>query len=164
MLSQCENEATSICWLFVLIQDLAARNVMVDIRETCKVADFGLLHEIPKDNTIYQATTEMPWPIRWMASESLDDLKFSPASDVWSFGVLLWEMYHPNWLPYAELNNVQVPMKVHSGHHLSISVTYPSTVASIMKACWQKKPEKRPSFLLISTLLTNMTLQLENDP
>ena len=148
---------------YVLLQDLAARNVMVDSRETCKVADFGLLREIPKDNTIYQATTEMPWPIRWMAPESLDNREFSPASDVWSFGVLLWEMYYPNKLPYTELNNVQVPMKVHLGHRLSIPTAYPSTVASIMKACWQRKPEKRPSFLLISTLLTNMTLQLDNE-
>ena len=78
---------------------------MVDDRETCKVADFGLLREIPKDNTIYQATTELPWPIRWMAPESLDNREFSPATDVWSFGVLLWEMYNPNQLPYSELNS-----------------------------------------------------------
>ena len=78
---------------------------MVDDRETCKVADFGLLREIPKDNTIYQAMTELPWPIRWMAPESLDNREFSPATDVWGFGVLLWEMYYPNQLPYAELNS-----------------------------------------------------------
>ena len=136
---------------------------MVDDKETCKVADFGLLREIPKDNTIYQATTEMPWPIRWMAPESLDDREFSPASDVWSFGVLLWEMYYPNQLPYAEFNNVQVLSKVLSGHRLSIPPAYPASVASIMKACWQKKPEKRPSFLLISTVLTNVTLQVQLD-
>ena len=67
--------------------------MLVDNRETCKITDFGLLREIPKDNTIYQATTELPWPIRWMAPESLDNREFSPATDVWSFGVLLWEMY-----------------------------------------------------------------------
>ena len=129
---------------------------MVDNRETCKVADFGLLREIPKDDTIYQATTELPWPIRWMAPESLDNREFSPATDVWSFGVLLWEMYYPNQLPYAELNSVQVLSKVLSGHRLPIPPNYPSTVARIMKACWQREPEKRPSFLLISqTLLTS---------
>ena len=129
---------------------------MVDNRETCKVADFGLLREIPKDDTIYQATTEMPWPIRWMAPESLDNREFSPATDVWSFGVLLWEMYYPNQRPYADLNNVQVLSKVLSGHRLPIPPNYPPTVARIMKACWQREPEKRPSFLLISqTLLTS---------
>ena len=129
---------------------------MVGNSETCKVADFGLLREIPSDDTIYQATTEMPWPIRWMAPESLDSREFSPASDVWSFGVLLWEMYHPNQVPYAELNNIQVLSKVMSGRNLPIPPEYPTTVARIMKACWQREPEKRPSFLLISqTLLTS---------
>ena len=129
---------------------------MVDNRETCKVADFGLLREIPKNDTIYQATTEMPWPIRWMAPESLDNREFSPATDVWSFGVLLWEMYSPNQRPYADLNNVQILSKVLSGHSLPIPPNYPPTVARIMKACWQREPEKRPSFLLISqTLLTS---------
>ena len=135
---------------------------MVDSRETCKVADFGLLREIPKDNSIYQATTEMPWPIRWMAPESLDNREFSPASDVWSFGVLLWEMYYPNELPYAELTNIQIPSKISSGYRLSIPSPYPDTVASIMKACWQKKPENRPSFtLIISALLSNMTFPVQ---
>jgi serine/threonine protein kinase len=129
---------------------------MVVNRETCKISDFGLLREIPKDNTIYQATTELPWPIRWMAPESLDNREFSPATDVWSFGVLLWEMYYPNQLPYTELNSVQVLSKVLSGHRLPIPPNYPPTVARIMKACWQREPEKRPSFLLISqTLLTS---------
>ena len=134
--------------------------MMVDDRETCKVADFGLLREIPKDNTIYLAMTEMPWPIRWMAPESLIDREFSPASDVWSFGVLLWEMYYPNRLPFDEFSNLQIPTKLLSGDRLSIPPAYPSDVASIMKACWQKKPEKRPSFLYISKILTNMCVQL----
>ena len=102
----------------------------------------------PKDNTtVYQATTEMPWPIQWIAPESLDNREFSPATDVWSFGVLLWEMYYPNQLPYAEFNNIQVPTRIIiSGHYLSIPPAYPSIVASIMKAYWQKKPEKDPAF------------------
>ena len=86
------------------IQDLAARNVMVDDQKTCKVADFGLLREIPKDDAIYQSKTAIPLPIRWMPPESLQHRNFSPTTDVWSFGVLLWEMYYPNELPYAELS------------------------------------------------------------
>ena len=143
--------------IFILhydIQDLAARNVMVDDQKTCKVADFGLLREIPKDDAIYQSKTAIPLPIRWMAPESLQHRNFSPATDVWSFGVLLWEMYYPNELPYAELGIDQLLFNLHSGHRLSIPPAYPSIVARIMKACWQKEPEKRPSFQLISSLLT----------
>ena len=76
---------------------------MVDDQKICKVADFGLLCEIPKDDAIYQSKTETLLPIRWMAPENLRDRKFSPVSDVWSFGALLWEMYYPMQLPYAEL-------------------------------------------------------------
>ena len=145
------------------LQDLAARSVMVDSRETCKVADFGLLHEIPKDSSIYQATTEMPWPIRWMAPESLDNREFSPASDVWSYGVLLWEICHPYKKPYAELTNDQIASEISTGYRLSIPSSYPDSVANIMKACWQKKPENRPSFaLIISALLPSMTFQVNS--
>ena len=126
---------------------------MVDNRETCKIADFGL-YWIPKDDIIYQATTEVLRPIQWMAPESLVNREFSPATDVWNFGVLLWEMYYPKQLPYAELSNsFQVISKILSGYRLSIPPNYPSTVARIMKACWQREPEKRPSFLLISQII-----------
>ena len=127
---------------------------MVDDQKTCKVADFGLLREIPKDDAIYQSKTETPLPIRWMAPESLRDRKFSPASDVWNFGVLLWEMYYPMQLPYSELGTDQISFQLHSGHRLSIPPAYPSIVARVMKACWQKELEKRPSFQLISSVFT----------
>ena len=86
--------------LNICTQDLAARNVMVDKDEICKVGDFGLLRELPKDEDIYVATTKMPFPIRWMAPESLMKKEFSPASDVWSFGVVMWEMFSPREKPY----------------------------------------------------------------
>ena len=91
-----------------------------------------------------------------MAPESLDNREFSPATDVWSFGVLLWEMYYPNQLPYAELGIDQLFFKLDSGHRLSIPPAYPSIVVRIMKTCWQEEPEKRPSFQLISSLLTKL--------
>ena len=81
---------------------------------------------------------EMAWPIRWMAPESLNNREFSPATDVWSFGVLLWEMCYPNQRPYVDLNNVQVLSKILSDHRLPIPPNYPPTVARIMKACWQR--------------------------
>ena len=133
---------------------------MVDDRDTCKVADLGLLREIPEGDEVYRSTTERPcWPIRWMAPESLENKEFSPASDVWSYGVLLWEMYNPTELPYSNLNNIQCISRILCGQHLSIPEDYPSTVAKIMKACWQKSPERRPSFLLITNTLSTVTAQ-----
>lgn len=75
---------------------------MVGKNEICKVGDFGLLREIPKGDTFYVSTTNCLFPVRWMAPESLEDKQFSPASDVWSFGVILWEMVNPGVKPYGE--------------------------------------------------------------
>lgn len=96
----------------LLVQDLAARNVLVGENETCKVSDFGLLRELPKDDSIYHMQTNVPCPVRWMPPESISDREFSPASDVWSFGVLQWEMFYPNKTPYEGLGNMEVAMKV----------------------------------------------------
>ena len=180
----------------------------------CKVSDFGLLRELPKGDALYQSQSDYPWPIRWMAPESLGDRLFSQASDVWSFGVLQWEMFNPTELPYKALktnqqvsdyvlqenktnkqtkkkqikkpnsyvsntqhnlptylkyiscsllvNNYpklyttqqQVAMKIAEGYRIPTPRGCLPIVAKMMKACWHKVPEKRPSFLYISTLLT----------
>ena len=91
---------------------MAARNILVGENETCKVADFGLLRELPKDDSIYQMQTNVPCPVRWMPPESISQRKFSTASDVWSFGVLQWEMFNPKKTPYSTFGNMEVAMKV----------------------------------------------------
>ena len=133
-------------------QDLAARNVLVDKDTTCKVSDFGLLREVPRDNSIYVSTTRGPSPLRWMAPESINDRVFSPASDVWSYGILQWEMFFPNKIPYPDMIDTQMVVKVSSGYRMSIPRVCPSLAAKIMRACWQKNPRDRPSFRLISNL------------
>ena len=138
------------------MQDLAARNIMVSKDEICKVGDFGLLRELPKDVDIYVATTKVAFPIRWMAPESLKRKEFSPATDVWSFGIVMWEMFNPKEKPYKDMDNTQVAVSVIQGERLAIPEPYPETVTSIMKACWQHSPSKRPSFLLIASLLTSV--------
>ena len=139
------------------MQDLAARNVMVAQDEICKVGDFGLLRELPKDVDIYVATAKVTkFPIRWMAPESHSKREFSPATDVWSFGIVMWEMFNPAQTPYKGMSNHQVAANVCLGTRLTIPEPYPSTVVSIMKACWQHMPSKRPSFLLIASLLANV--------
>lgn len=73
---------------------------MVGHDEVCKVGDFGLLRELPRDEQIYVSVSKSPAPIRWMAPESLERREFSTASDVWSYGVLQWEMFQPDKTPY----------------------------------------------------------------
>ena len=134
-------------------QDLAARNVLVGENEVCKVADFGLLRELPEENSIYQSTANAPLPARWMAPESIRNQTFSIASDVWSYGIVMWEIFNPDKKPYNTLSNTECIIAVSDGTHPSTPSSAPGTVAKLMRACWQKQPEKRPSFLVISSLL-----------
>ena len=129
---------------------------MVSANEICKVADFGLMHKLPDDEEYLIGSTTAKKPIRWMAPESLTEMKFSIASDVWSFGVLQWEMFNPTKIPYEELNTTQCIAMIPSGHRMEIPQECPETVADIMKACWLSKAAKRPSFLLISLLLAKL--------
>lgn len=127
---------------------------MVSQNEICKVGDFGLLRELPKDNEIYVAKADVPLPVKWMAPESLKKKEFSTASDVWSFGILMWEMYHPSETPYGDIDTFSLLMNIAEGMRLPVPEEYPTTIAKIMKACWHQDPTKRPSFLFISSLLT----------
>ena len=141
------------------IQDLAARNVMVGESEKCVVADFGLLRELDDFQEVYIATGDARSPVRWMAPESISHRKFSSASDVWSYGVLLWEMFNADQIPYPDFDNMQLVIEVSKGYTMSVPNECPPTMAKIMRACWRFKPSKRPSFLLISILLTRSNFQ-----
>lgn len=121
---------------------------------TCKISDFGLLREVPKDKSVYISQSGGPSPIRWMAPESISDNTFSPATDAWSYGIVLWEMSFPHDIPYPNMDNMQMVAKVTSGYRMPIPEEYPELAQKIMKACWQRDPGKRPTFELISSLLT----------
>ena len=113
-------------------QDLAARNILVGDNELCKVADFGLLRELPKDDSIYHSQTNIPCPIRWMPPESISDRQFSTASDVWSFGILIWEMFNPGKLPYEKLGNFECVTKVTKLQNKGDNATH--TINFVIKA------------------------------
>ena len=84
----------------------------MDENELCKVGDFGLLRELPTDSDIYVPQSVDPMPYRWMALESLTNKRFSVASDVWSFGVLMWEMFKPTKTPYEEFGSFDLAFKL----------------------------------------------------
>ena len=96
-------------------------------------------------------------PVRWMAPETLkftSALKFSVASDIWSFGVTLWEIYTFGELPYHQFNNQDVRMKIVNGVTLDIPERCPKSLNQIMKQCWKLNPEDRCSFQDIVSVLT----------
>ena len=132
---------------------------MVGNNESCKVADFGLLREMEDYGEVYISSNISLCPLRWMAPESLEHRRFSVSSDVWSFGILLWEMFNPTEMPYSELTDVQVTVKLARGYTMPIPTQCPSTIAKIMKSCWQADPSRRPSFAFLSVLLARLNLE-----
>ena len=96
---------------------------MVGDNEVCKVADFGLLRELDDFQEVYTSSNISLCPLRWMAPESVENMQFSTASDVWSYGILLWEMFNPTEIPYPDLRDAQFIAKVVQGHYLPIQLS-----------------------------------------
>lgn len=95
----------------IIHRDLAARNILITEEHTCKVADFGFARDVIASH-VYERKSEGRLPIRWMAPESLYDNIFSVRSDVWSFGVLIWEVVTLGSTPYPGLSAAEVMRKV----------------------------------------------------
>ncbi len=140
----------------IYVQNLALRNVLITEDHTCKVADLGMRNK-SFSVTRFDLGLEVDQR-RWMSPENLYRGLFSEASDVWSFGVVQWEMFQPTRAPYSTLNSSQFPKHINSGHTLDIPDVCPHIVAKIMRACWNWNASKRPSFMYIASLLMQRSL------
>jgi len=129
----------------VIHRDLAARNVLVTEENICKVADFGFSREVMVNN-IYERKSEGRLPIRWMAPESLYDNIYTTKSDVWSFGVLMWEIVTLGSTPYPGMSGSEVMKKVKEGQRLDKPEHCDRLIYNIMFYCWDKDATERPSF------------------
>lgn len=127
-------------------RDLAARNILLASKHQAKISDFGLSRALGGDHEYYRATQGGRWPIKWYAPESYNFGTFSHASDVWSFGVTLWEMFSFGMQPYGELRGAEVIQLVERGERLSQPPQCPDEVYKIMKRCWEYFPKDRPTF------------------
>ncbi|XP_058813312.1 fibroblast growth factor receptor homolog 1-like isoform X2 [Topomyia yanbarensis] len=134
-------------------RDLAARNVLVSDGFVMKIADFGLARDIHSQE-YYRKTTTGKLPIRWMAPESLEEKFYDSQSDVWSFGVLLWEIMTLGGNPYSSIptwDNLLEHLK--KGKRLEQPPLCPIHIYVVMRECWNYKPKVRPTF---SELVQNL--------
>lgn len=120
------------------------------------MANVGQMVELQKGGDNYHVITDGKIPFRWCAPEYLSERKCSTASDVWSFGVLMWEMAYPGRQPYDNFGSKEVIQKINAGYTLTIPSDYPKEVQDIMKSCWNHEPSKRPSFIYISLRLNRV--------
>ncbi|GAU98634.1 hypothetical protein RvY_09753 [Ramazzottius varieornatus] len=127
-------------------RDLAARNVLVNKQLVCKIADFGLSREIESRCDAAYTTKGGKIPVRWTAPEAIAFRKFTTASDVWSFGVVCWEVLSYGERPYWNWSNQDVIKSIERGYRLPPPVNCPETVYQLMLECWQHELIQRPTF------------------
>ena len=124
-------------------RDLAARNILVGENVICKVADFSLARVIHED--IYEGHKGERIPIKWTAPEAAISKRFTIKSDVWSFGVVLYEITYGRF-PYHRMTNAQVLEALQQGYRMPHPVGCPDKLYDIMLDCWREEPANRPTF------------------
>ncbi|XP_023677076.1 tyrosine-protein kinase ITK/TSK [Paramormyrops kingsleyae] len=128
-------------------RDLAARNCLVSENQVVKVCDFGMTRFVLDDQ--YTSSLGSKFPVKWSAPEVIHYSKFSSKSDVWSFGVLMWEVYNEGRIPYENRSNGEVVEGLKLGLRLLKPRLAPELVFQLMEWSWKEKPEDRPSFTLL---------------
>nr|XP_051685085.1 tyrosine-protein kinase Srms isoform X3 [Oryctolagus cuniculus] len=131
----------------VVHRDLAARNVLVGDDLSCKVADFGLARLLKDD--VYSPSSGSKIPVKWTAPEAAHFRIFSQKSDVWSFGVLLYEVFAYGQCPYEGMTNQETLQQLARGYRLPRPAACPAEVYLLMLGCWRDGPEERPAFALL---------------
>uniref|UniRef100_A0A671YK03 Fibroblast growth factor receptor n=1 Tax=Sparus aurata TaxID=8175 RepID=A0A671YK03_SPAAU len=126
-------------------RDLAARNVLVTEDSVMKIADFGLARDIHHID-YYKKTTNGRLPVKWMAPEALFDRIYTHQSDVWSFGVLLWEIFTLGGSPYPGVPVEELFKLLKEGHRMDKPSTCTHELYMMMRDCWHAVPSHRPTF------------------
>ncbi|KAE8598494.1 hypothetical protein XENTR_v10016842 [Xenopus tropicalis] len=132
-------------------RDLRAANILVGDNLVCKIADFGLARLI-EDNE-YTARQGAKFPIKWTAPEAALYGRFTIKSDVWSFGILLTELVTKGRVPYPGMVNREVLEQVERGYRMPCPQGCPESLHELMKLCWKKDPDERPTFEYIQSFL-----------
>ncbi|KAF8561720.1 hypothetical protein P879_08188, partial [Paragonimus westermani] len=131
-------------------RDLAARNCLVTETGRLKIADFGMSRE----EHIYELSDRRGQiPIKWTAPEALTTGRYTIKCDVWSYGVLLWEIFTFGDVPYRFWSNPQTREMVESGYRLPAPENMPPLICTQMNRCWLADPQSRPTFAELARIL-----------
>lgn len=142
-------------------RDLAARNILLADNEdkVVKIGDFGLMRALQDKSDHYVMSNQKKVPFAWCPPEALKQRKFSHASDVWSFGVTLWEMFTYGEEPWCGYSGAEILQKTSNGEILEKPDACPVDVFHLMKQCWSLQPSQRPTFAALKELTKSINLQ-----
>lgn len=138
---QIANGMTHLEDLGLTHRDLAARNILIDDRKRLKISDFGLSRE-----GVYVSTRMKKMPLRWLSIEAIRRSLYSSKSDVWAFGVVLWEISTLGRFPYEDVENTALLPFLLSGGRLKKPENCSDKLYEVMLTCWHENPMERPSF------------------
>ncbi|KAK5645002.1 hypothetical protein RI129_006302 [Pyrocoelia pectoralis] len=136
-------------------RDLAARNILLASEKVCKISDFGLTRDIYQDDAYFKRSKGRV-PIKWMAPESLSDHVYTNKSDVWSFGILIWELVTLGASPYPGIVVQSLFHLLKTGYRMERPENCSVILYKVMRSCWSLDPEKRPTFSELSMKFEKM--------
>lgn len=134
-------------------RDLAARNCLVGYNNVVKISDFGMSRE-EEEYIVSDGMKQIP--IKWTAPEALNFGKYTSLCDVWSYGILCWEIFSRGGTPYTGMNNSKAREKIDSGYRMPAPENTPDEMYRLMLRCWEYKPENRPNFEQIYTVVETL--------
>ncbi|CAG7823667.1 unnamed protein product [Allacma fusca] len=138
-------------------RDLAARNCLLDTNDSVKISDFGMSRE-EKEYTVSDGMKQIP--IKWTAPEALNYGKYTSLSDVWSYGILMWEIFSRGATPYQGMTNSKSREMVEAGYRMPAPDGMPDLIYQLMARCWQYEPEQRPRF---SEIHSELVVTVDSD-
>ncbi|XP_066985247.1 vascular endothelial growth factor receptor kdr-like isoform X2 [Macrobrachium rosenbergii] len=142
----------------VLHGDLAARNLLLAEANVVKISDFGLSRDIYMDDIYFKQTNDL-LPVKWMSTEAIRDRMFSIQSDIWSFGVTLWELFSLGSTPYPGVKiDHTFLLSLQDGYRMAIPEYANGELYKIMCQCWESVPQERPSFRYLADRLSKMLM------
>ncbi|XP_023647948.1 tyrosine-protein kinase BTK [Paramormyrops kingsleyae] len=163
LLEMCKDVSEGMAYLEskqYIHRDLAARNCLVDSNGTIKVTDFGLSRYVLEDDE-YTSSAGSKFPVRWSPPEVFLYCRFSSKSDIWAFGVLMWEIYTLGRMPYERLSNTEIVEKISTGLRLYRPQMANDRIYTIMTSCWHEKPEERPAFQDLVVTIQDLLYELQ---
>ncbi|XP_023798589.1 tyrosine-protein kinase ZAP-70 [Cyanistes caeruleus] len=145
-------------------RDLAARNVLLVNQHYAKISDFGLSKALGADDSYYKARTAGKWPLKWYAPECILFHKFSSKSDVWSYGVTMWEAFSFGQKPYKKMKGPEVISFIEQGKRMDCPQECPAEMYTLMQQCWTYRWEERPGFVAVENMIRSYYYSIAAKP